>query len=177
MLILKYFILMSLILETEHTIVNFTENSKLHTWRVVNDVVMGGRSSSSISIDANGNAVFKGEVSLENNGGFSSLRHRFEKIDVSRFKTIKIRLKGDGKKYQFRIKPSMFNQYAYVYHFQTNGDWQIIEINLKDFRPTFRGRTLDMPNFQGKVLEEIGFLIGNKQQEKFELVLDTIILE
>lgn len=168
---------MSLTLNTNYTIVDFTKNTKLHSWTIVNDVVMGGRSTSKISINTDGNAVFKGEVSLENNGGFSSLRHRFEKLDVSEFKTIKIRLKGDGKKYQFRIKPSRFNQHSYVQHFQTNGEWQIIELNLTDFGPRFRGRNLDMPNFSGKELEEIGFLIGNKQQEKFELMLDTIILE
>ncbi|MEX1384043.1 CIA30 family protein, partial [Lutibacter sp.] len=163
---------MSILLNTNHTIVDFTKNSKLHSWSIVNDVVMGGKSTSSISINTEGKAVFKGEVSVENNGGFSSLRHRFDKLDVSKFKKIKIRLKGDGKKYQFRIKPSMFNQYSYVYHFQTNGDWQTIEINLTDFTPVFRGRKLDMPNFSGTELEEIGFLIGNKQQEKFELILD-----
>jgi len=168
---------MSLLLNTNYTIVDFTKNSKLFSWTIVNDVVMGGRSTSSITINSEGNAVFKGEVSLENNGGFSSLRHRFEKLDVSEFVTIKIRLKGDGKKYQFRIKPSRFNQYSYVQNFQTNGDWQIIELNLSDFTPVFRGRNLDMPNFSGKELEEVGFLIGNKQQEKFELMLDTIILE
>lgn len=168
---------MSILLNTNHTIVDFTKNSKLHSWSIVNDVVMGGKSTSSISINTEGNAVFKGEVSLENNGGFSSLRHRFEKLDISDFSKIKIRLKGDGKKYQFRIKPSMFNQYSYVYHFQTNGDWQTIEINLADFTPIFRGRKLDMPNFSGTELEEIGFLIGNKKQEKFELILDAIILE
>ncbi len=168
---------MSLLLNTNHTIVDFTVNSKLYSWAIVNDVVMGGKSTSTISINTEGNAVFKGEVSLENNGGFSSLRHRFDKLDVSKFKKIKIRLKGDGKKYQFRLKPSMFTQYSYVYNFKTNGDWQIIEINLTDFTPVFRGRKLDMPNFSGTELEEIGFLIGNKQQEKFELILDTIILE
>ena len=168
---------MSILLNTNHTIVDFTKNSKLHSWSIVNDVVMGGKSTSSIRINTEGNAVFKGEVSLENNGGFSSLRHRFEKLDISNFSKIKIRLKGDGKKYQFRIKPSMFNQYSYVYHFQTNGDWQTIEINLTDFTPVFRGRKLDMQNFSGTELEEIGFLIGNKKQEKFELILDAIILE
>lgn len=168
---------MSITLNLNHTIVNFTKNSKLYDWTIVNDVVMGGKSTSTISINTDGNALFKGEVSMENNGGFSSLRHRFEKLDISKYKKIKLRLKGDGKKYQFRIKPSRFNQYFYVYSFQTSGDWQVIEINLTDFTPTFRGKVLDMPNFAGNKLEEIGFLIGNKQQEKFQLILDTITLE
>ena len=42
-------------------------------WRNVDDVVMGGVSSSSMRIEE-GVAVFKGEVSLENNGGFASVR-------------------------------------------------------------------------------------------------------
>jgi NADH dehydrogenase [ubiquinone] 1 alpha subcomplex assembly factor 1 len=168
---------MTLILNTDHTIVDFTKNSKLYSWSVVNDVVMGGMSNATISLDTDGNAVFKGEVSLENNGGFSSLRHRFEKIDVSNFKKIKIRLKGDGKKYQFRAKASMFKQYSYINYFQTTGEWQTLEINLADLTPTFRGRKLEMPNFSGTELEEIGFLIGNKTNEKFKLIIDNIILE
>ena len=168
---------MAVTLNTNLTIVNFTKNSKLYDWTIVNDVVMGGKSTSTISINAEGDAIFKGEVSLENNGGFSLLRHRFEKLDISKHKTIKIRLKGDTKRYQFRIKPSRFHQYAYVYNFQTSGKWQIIELNLSDFVPTFRGTTLDMPNFSGKEIEEVGFLIGNKRQEKFQLIIDTIILD
>lgn len=177
MFILNYITIMAVVICTSLTIIDFNKNSSLVGWRVVNDVVMGGRSNSSISIDIDGNAVFKGEVSLENNGGFSSLRHRFEKINVSKFKIIKIRLKGDGKKYQFRVKPSMFNQYSYINIFETTSEWQTIEIKLADLTPTFRGRKLDMPNFSGTELEELGFLIGNKKNEEFQLIIDSIILE
>tara|TARA_R110001583_G_scaffold10179_7_gene47347 strand:- start:1888 stop:2394 length:507 start_codon:yes stop_codon:yes gene_type:complete len=168
---------MTLIVKANYTLVKFKKDSKLLNWRVIDDVVMGGVSKSAISIDANGNAVFSGEVSLENNGGFSSLRHRFEKIDVSNFKVIKIRLKADGKKYQFRAKSSMFNQYSYISYFQTTSDWQTIEIKLANLQPAFRGRKLEMPNFPGLELEEIGFLIGNKKEEEFQLIIDSIILE
>lgn len=163
-------------LQTNYTIVNFSKNTKLNNWIIVNDVVMGGKSSSKFIINSGGNGVFKGMISLENNGGFSSLRHRFDKLVVSKFKTIKIRLKGDGKKYQFRIKPSRFNQHSYVYHFETNGEWQIIEISLTDFIPTYRGRVLNMSNFSEKELEEIGFLYGNKKNEPFKLIIDKIEL-
>ncbi|WP_111708368.1 CIA30 family protein [Lutibacter citreus] len=168
---------MTLIEKTDHTIVKFTINSKLDSWRLVNDVIMGGESKSNISINKNGNAVFEGEVSLENNGGFSLLRHRFGKLNISKFKTIKIRLKGDGKRYQFRAKASIFKQHSYIGFFQSNGNWQVIEIELAKLKPTFRGRELSIPNFPGSELEEIGFLIGNKKNEKFKLIIDTIILE
>ncbi|UMB60720.1 CIA30 family protein [Lutibacter sp. A80] len=177
MLTFKYVILMTLMLDSNYTIVNFTKNTMLYDWVTVTDVVMGGQSTSTISINAAGNALFKGSISLENNGGFSLLRHRFQKLDISQFNNIKLRLKGDGKMYQFRIKPSRFHQYAYIYNFKTNGEWQTIELNLTDFQPAFRGRNLDMPNFSGNELEEIGFLIGNKLSENFELVINSIVLE
>ena len=49
-------------------------------------------------------------------------------------------------------------------------------MNLKDFYPSFRGQTLNLPNFNGDSLEEIVFLIGNKKDESFELKLDKIEL-
>jgi hypothetical protein len=42
--------------------------------------------------------------------------------------------------------------------------------------PSFRGQTLDLPNFKGDFLEEIVFLIGNKKNESFELLIDSIEL-
>ena len=56
------------------------------------------------------------------------------------------------------------------------GDWEIIEIPLKDFYPSFRGRKLNFHNFSSKNIEEIGFLIGNKVNENFKLAIDKIEL-
>jgi NADH dehydrogenase [ubiquinone] 1 alpha subcomplex assembly factor 1 len=50
-------------------------------------------------------------------------------------------------------------------------------INLKDLYPSFRGQTLDLPNYESASIEEIAFLIGNKKMENFELLLDKIELE
>ena len=168
---------MAIAISTSLTIIDFDKNSSLFGWRVVDDVVMGGESNGKFEINSEGHAVFYGVVSTANNGGFSSLRHRFEKQNVSNFETIKIRLKGDGNKYQFRGKPSQFNQVAYTTYFQTNTEWETIEIKFADLIPTFRGRKLDMDNFDGKELEELGFLIGNKKNQKFQLIIDSIILE
>jgi len=177
MVILNYFIVMTIVMSDSLTIIDFTKNSKLFGWRVVDDIVMGGQSNGKFYINNDGYAVFSGNVSLANNGGFSSLQYRMEKIDVSKYKTIKIRLKGDGKKYQFRVKPNKFNQFSYTTYFQTKSEWETIEIKLADLVPTFRGRILDMDNYAGNELEELGFLIGNKKNESFQLEIDTIILE
>ena len=71
---------------------------------IVDDVVMGGRSSGTFELNSKGFGVFKGKVSLENNGGFSSLRYQSKRISINKHTNIVIKLRGDGKAYQFRIK-------------------------------------------------------------------------
>lgn len=83
---------------------------------------MGGESNGSFSIDNEGNGVFEGTISLENNGGFSSVRHSFEKIEVSKNSIVIIRLKDDGKNYQFRIKSNKNDSHSYITTFQTSGE-------------------------------------------------------
>lgn len=55
---------------------NFTSSTDIKTWYIVDDVVMGGRSSGTFTLNEDGHGVFAGNVSLENNGGFSSVRDR-----------------------------------------------------------------------------------------------------
>lgn len=161
----------------ENTIFDFNKNSNISSWRVVDDVVMGGRSSGNFELSEEGHGVFSGEVSLENNGGFSSVRHTFNRIEVNQRTNVVLRVKGDGKKYQFRAKHDTDDAHSYITTFKTSGDWETIEIPLKDLYPSFRGRTLDMPNFNHNFIEQIAFLIANKKPENFKLLIDKIDLK
>ena len=158
-------------------IFDFNKTSNIKNWIVIDDVVMGGKSSGSFNLNSDGYGVFVGDISLENNGGFSSVRYRFEKILINKSTKISIRIKGDGKKYQFRIKSNSGDYYSYISPFSTTGEWQEIEIPLKDMYPSFRGRKLDQPNFSNDGIEEITFLMGNKNKEKFLLLIDKIELK
>ena len=89
---------------------------------------------------------------------------------------VQIRLKGDGKNYQFRVKTNKNQKYSYITTFSTSGEWQTIQIELSELYPSFRGRKLDLPNFKHSTLEEITFLIANKNNESFELQLDKVEL-
>ena len=160
-----------------HVLVDFSEKSSLGSWLIVNDVVMGGRSASQMYIGEDGHAIFEGDVSLENNGGFASARYRFRKIDVSGYNTAVIRLKGDGKKYQFRVKSSRSERASYITYFETTGEWQTVRIPLSEMYPTWRGMRLDLPDYPGKFMEEITFLVGNKKEESFKLEIDWIKLK
>ena len=64
-----------------------------------------------------------------------------------------------------------------IYIFKTSGNWETITIPLNKMYASFRGRILNMPNFNNDYFEQITFLVGNKKNEKFKLLLDQIILE
>lgn len=158
-------------------IVDFEKLPDLRDWIVVDDGVMGGKSAGNFTQNADGDAVFSGSISLDNNGGFSSVRSRFQKIAVAEYNSIVLKLHGDGKKYQFRIKANSGDSYSYIASFSTSEEWQEIEILLKDMYPSFRGRKLDQPNFSHNYIEEIAFLTGNKKAEDFKLLIARIELK
>ena len=165
------------LLMQERVIFDFNKKSDLQDWIIVDDVVMGGRSLSTFKLNEDGIGVFEGNISLENNGGFSSLRYRFLKKTINECTQVKIRLRGDGKIYQFRIKSNIADYFSYIAPFQTSGKWQEIVIPLEDLYPSFRGRRLNQPNFSSDYIEELAFLIGNKKSESFKLLIDKIALE
>lgn len=158
-------------------IFDFNKNSNIDNWIIVDDVVMGGKSFGSFQLTPDGFGLFEGDISLENNGGFSSVRYRFSKLEVNKDSKVIIKIKGDGKKYQFRVKDNLNNYYSFITYFETSGNWQEIIIPLREMYPSFRGRRLDLPNFSEDYMEEIVFLIGNKKPEKFKLLIDKIELE
>ena len=156
---------------------NFYSPVQADEWIVVDDVVMGGKSQGNFMINPQGKGVFEGNVSLENNGGFSSVRHTLAQKKIAGFCKVVLYLKGDGNTYQFRIKTNKSDYYAYVAEFNTTSNWSTIEIPFDTMYPSFRGQRLDAPNYPGKLIEEISFLIGNKKEVSFKLEIGRITLE
>lgn len=162
---------------TEINIFNFNSAAPIKEWFTTNDDVMGGISTSSMQIDTEGNGLFSGEVSTENNGGFAMTRLR-KKLDLTKgIEKIVLRVKGDGKTYQLRIKSDVYQRYWYVQSFTTTTEWQTITLSLTDFYPSFRGYRLPRKNFSATTIEEVAILIGNKKNETFGLVIDRIYLQ
>lgn len=178
---MKYLTILSIVTMllsvTNEIIFDFNKSCDMGSWMIVDDGVMGGLSQGTMKLNDQGHGVFSGFVTTENNGGFSSVRYNFEKMNVSGFTYVVLRLKGDGKNYQFRIKQNRYDRASYINTFETSGEWETIRIPLKDFFPSFRGYKLDRPNFDGSYMEEIAFLIANKQKENFKLEIDSISLK
>lgn len=158
-------------------IYTFSTQTNIKEWRIVNDGVMGGTSRSSFVLTDAGHGQFSGHVSLANNGGFASAQLNTTIKLAEEKKFIVLRIKGDGKRYEFRLKSDISQSESYVYQFTTSGEWENIRLAISDFYPQFRGRKLNIPNFNFKSIEQLSFLITNKQEEDFELLIDWIGLE
>jgi len=162
---------------TKEMLYSFSEQGK-GKWRVQDDVVMGGRSDSQLKMTDDNHAHFVGSISLDNNGGFCSVHQTTEKnpYDISeKSVAFVLILKGDGKDYNFRVRTPN-GRYSYGFTFPTNGGgkWETITIPFDAMEATFRGRSIDVPNYAGEDILEMQLLIGNKKEETFELFIDSI---
>lgn len=158
-------------------IFDFKKAQNLTAWRIVNDGVMGGVSTSELYRTDEKTGVFKGNVSLENYGGFAMIQCATALKNVKSHSKILLTIKGDGKNYQFRIKNDKGNYYSYVQNFKTSGKEETIVLELSNFEPAFRGRKLNMSNFNSDEIAQIVILIGNKKAEAFKLEIFKIVLE
>ncbi|WP_371373144.1 CIA30 family protein [Thalassotalea aquiviva] len=152
----------------------FTQSSEQDNWFVINDTVMGGESQSHFAVREQ-NGIFSGYVSLENYGGFASVRRPMRLSHPS--EQISLLVKGDGKTYQFRIRTNnLVDGIAYRVNFTTEkGVWQRINFHQQEFIATFRGRIItDAPPLKFSDIAQIGFLISQKQQGKFQLMVQSI---
>ena len=152
------------------------EEADARPWAIVNDGVMGGRSTSDVERTDHGTLRFSGHVSLENNGGFASTRTELGPIDLSAFDGVALRVRGDGRRYQFRLRMQPGDRIAYEAEFDTEpGEWMEVRLPFDRFRPTFRGRRpVGAPALDPARLGQLGFLIADKREGPFELEVEWI---
>ena len=152
-----------------------TENK----WRIVNDGVMGGLSSSKAMVNDDNKIIFSGNVSLENNGGFASLRSPVKDYNFEKFAGLEIKIKGDGKRYSVSMKETTyFNGYFYTNSFETKKEeWIVAQIPFNQFKLYYFGKDT---NSSKKIpldnIKEISLLIGDKQEGEFNAEIDYIML-
>ena len=154
---------------------DFSENDLL-SWNIVDDTVMGGRSRGSFKIN-NNVGEFKGYLSLANNGGFSSVRAYYP-YDLIGISSITLRVKGDGRKYNFRVRTNKNSWASYSHSFSTESNtWQEITLNIQDFFPTYRGYNVqNVQRLSELLIREIGIMISDKKEGNFALMIDWIMV-
>ena len=144
-------------------------------WYVVNDSVMGGVSNSQVT-QTQESLLFTGNVSLDNNGGFASIRTELS-TQSQNTKAIALRVKGDGQIYQLRLRTTNYlDGAAYTHSFKTvKNEWVDINFAQSDFTLTYRGRVLEQqPIIDFDDIKQLGFMIAGKQEGKFKLEVGKI---
>ena len=132
---------------SEKLVVDFTNPSDdlKNTWGAVDDVVMGGVSESNIRL-VDDTALFAGNVSTQNSGGFASVRTKnFDPpFNLTGYEGVELRVRGDGKRYKFIIRTeTKWDGTAYSYSFDTvSNSWMSVRIPFALLTPVFRAKTL-----------------------------------
>lgn len=160
--------------------IDFGENTGSQDWRVLSDSVMGGLSYGRIQYMEN-SLQFKGEVSLENNGGFSSIRSHWSEMDLSRFETVSMRFKSKGQAFAFTLEK---DQRWYLPYFKKeftsdSEDWQEVTLKLSDFNEYRIGRMTEnkLSKENLKDILRIGIVTNSKKKSPFELEIDYIVFK
>ncbi|OCH02952.1 CIA30 family protein [Aliivibrio fischeri] len=161
--------------EQQFEIIDFTNPDEYQRWSAVNDNVMGGISIGQLYYDGK-TCRFLGELSLENNGGFSSIKRYIEPLSKE-VNTIEFMFTGDGHTYQLRLTTwKNGERIQYKHDFTTiKGKQQTKTFHLHHFQAVFRGRLLNhAPELVANDIKQVGFLIANKQTSPFALGLTQI---
>ncbi|OJJ20789.1 hypothetical protein BKI52_09400 [marine bacterium AO1-C] len=146
-------------------------------WLIINDGVMGGLSQGEVAF-TNNSVIFKGRVSLENNGGFSSFRSPYGSIDLSKFTSVKMRVRTNGSKFGFTLSTdTRFYIPNYKKVFSTEaGQWKTFTFQLRDFDQYRIGRATGnkIPEEYLSKIIRMGFITNFKAEKDFSLEIDYL---
>lgn len=158
--------------------IDFGNSTGGQDWQVVNDRVMGGLSEGQVKL-TNNSLTFIGNLSLENNGGFASVRAPFKRTDFSTYKTVTVRYRSVGPMFALSMElDRRFYVPNYKHYLEgNNGEWQEETYTLTNFQehrigvPT--GRKMETEQMQNII--RIGFItLDKKKAGPFELEIDYI---
>ena len=146
-------------------------------WMIVNDGVMGGLSKSKMTFTKN-SLIFKGTLSLQNNGGFASIRSGKGKFDLSKYTTVKIKFRSTGRDFSLRFANSnLYFKPNYKHNFSSStGEWNIAELKMSNFKEYTLGRVSGSIVGKEKLenIIRIGIILSDKKDGPFELEIDYI---
>ena len=153
---------------------DFSEAGGIENWRIVLDGVMGGRSSGQL-VQQQDSLVFTGETSLENNGGFSSIRAPLPAGSLAGYDALRIRVKGDGRTWILGVRGrSGMGADSYWSRFETRaGEWQNVTVPISEMVRQYFGNPI-RGNIQPAGVRGVEFYIYDKQAGTFRLEVDRI---
>ena len=166
--------------DTPKALFDFTGADGAKDWQAVNDGVMGGVSEGKFKVTDQKTLEFFGTLSLENNGGFASVRTKAKKLGLEEGDTLVAKVRGDGREYSFNLylnKPLV--AFSYRATVQTKkGEWIEVEVPLDKFEATSFGRPAkDAGAVKPDEVNAVGFMLSDKKAGPFKLEVESIRVE
>lgn len=163
--------------EKPRTLFDFAGADAAREWQTVNDGVMGGVSDGRFKITDKKTLEFYGTLSLENNGGFASVRSRAKKLGLDKGDVLVARVRGDGRDYSMNLYvPRPLSAFSYRATVKTKKDeWIEVKLPLDGFEATSFGRVVrDAGPVDPDEVNALGFLLGDKKAGPFRLEVEWI---
>ena len=155
---------------------NFKNGDASKQWRTVNDGVMGGRSNGRFRINNDKSLEFFGTLSLENNGGFASVRSRPVTMNLKATDSIVIKVRGDGREYSLNLYTAERRMaFSYRAKFKTKkNEWTEIRIPVSKFVATSFGRVVRGQSLNANQINGLGIMLGDKKAGTFKLEIGSV---
>ena len=166
--------------DTLQTLFNFAGADAAKEWQNINDGVMGGVSEGKFKITDKKTLEFYGTLSLENNGGFASVRTKPKKLGLEKGDSLLVRLRGDGREYSMNLHvPRPLVAFSYRSMIQTKKDeWIEVKLPLDKFQATSFGRPVkDAGPVDPQEVNGLGFLLGDKKTGPFKMEIEWTKVE
>lgn len=165
--------------DSRQMLLNFEDSTSFKKWRAVNDGVMGGRSVGRYRLTDQKMLEFYGRLSLENNGGFASIRLPANDLKLREGDLLILKLKGDGRTYNMNLyTQGNLSGFSYRQSFKTLPN-KLIEVRMpvENFVATWRGRVFPKQRLKPDEVAGLGFFLGDKKEGPFSLQLKSISVE
>ena len=163
--------------ESPQTLFDFTGADASKDWQNVNDGVMGGVSEGKFKITGNKTLEFFGTLSLENNGGFASVRTKAKKLGLEKGDTVVAKIRGDGREYTMNLyvnKPLIAFSYRATVQIKKD-EWIEVKVLLDKFEATSFGRVVkDAGPVDPKEVNSLGFMLSDKKAGPFKIEVESI---
>ena len=157
-------------------VTDFSQEPGSLEWFAVNDDVMGGRSSGGFELN-DGYLMFTGSTNTLG-GGFSSIRSRGLRMDLSEFSGLRLRVRGDGRQYSWQLRTNAMyrgRELGFWSEFETTaGQWLRIDLPFADFVPKFRGNKLDVAPPNPAHIRGLGLMISDGKDGPFAIAVDSV---
>ena len=158
-------------------LLDFDDPADVALFAPVDDAVMGGVSSSRFAQVSPGIAAFEGMVSLENGGGFASVRSRSSDWDTRGIREFVLCVRGDGKRYRFNVRtpgtPAAFRYEAPLDLPDTA--WTEVTIPVTSLAARAFGQPVPRVGPADPAgIRSLGFMISDRQAGAFRLEIDWI---